>query len=140
MVVLEDYRTQHRELQSLMRQISELLNPEILEQDAKEVAGLLEIFAKKLVLHLAMEDQALYPTLFAFPDKKIQKLARQFMDEMGHIAQNFKSFINKWQHVADIESKPSIFIAETKQLFSVLEKRIEREDKELYPLINEHQN
>ena len=57
------------------------------------------------------------------------------MDEMSGIAQAFNQYYEKWTTNA-MREQPDAFVLETKRLFSVLGRRIERENSELYPLMD----
>ncbi|NOY39974.1 MAG: hemerythrin domain-containing protein [Nitrospirae bacterium] len=83
-----------------------------------------------------MEDNSLYPRLLASKDEKIRKIAKQFIEEIGGIAPAFNNYLNKWPNPASIESNPSDFINETRDLFNALKNRIDRENNILYPLID----
>jgi len=131
-----DFRLKHQELFQVASEISALLKHDELSNDASKVRGLLSMLAGKLKLHLVMEDEHLYPDLVRHSNEKVRKLARKYIDEMGGIAGTFDEYMNRWVSAADIQNNAKGFIEETKAVFKALSKRIEKEDNELYPLID----
>jgi hemerythrin-like domain-containing protein len=137
MLITDDYRRQHEEILELISKLSGYLYEQKLKNDAQEARKILSKLSGALKVHLAMEDNSLYPRLLASKDEKIKKIARQFIEEIGGIAPVFNNYLNKWPNPASIESNPSEFINETNKLFNALKNRIERENNILYPLIDQ---
>ncbi|HGY55230.1 MAG TPA: hemerythrin domain-containing protein [Caldithrix abyssi] len=135
MAITDQYRRQHSDLLNIAHQIAAELNPARLSNDATTVRSLLSTLAGKLSIHLAMEDKSLYPKLMQNSNPDVKATAKKFIDEMGGIAKAFDNYKNKWPHAMAIQKNPNDFISETKTLFNVLSKRIEKENKELYPLL-----
>jgi hemerythrin-like domain-containing protein len=88
--------------------------------------------AGKVKIHLATEDKVLYPNLEKHKDAKVQQMAKQFAAEMGQIKTVFEAYLAKYPTAQAIESHAADWVKETKDLFTVLGKRIERENNELY--------
>ena len=93
-----------------------------------ELAGILNI-------HLAMEDQALYPHLLDHGDLKVRTLAQRYVDEMGDLNVKFKAYFWLWTAAQQIEDDPNGFIRETSRILGALTARIYCENNELYPLL-----
>ncbi len=129
------FRRQHEELLSIASELSALLIPSALSKDAGPARKALSRLAGKLNVHLAMEDKSLYPHLLKSQDIKTQSTAKQFIEEMGNIAQVFKAYTQKWPHVAIIQDDPNGFIKETQGICEALGNRIDKENKVLYPLM-----
>jgi len=132
---VDNFKRQHDDLVKVANEISGLLNPVQLSKDAVQVRTLLSTLAGKLKIHLAMEDKALYPKLLAHHDEVVRRTATQFMDEMGGISEAFTSYLNKWPTASVIQSNASTFVRETKEIFSALSMRIQKENNKLYPLV-----
>jgi hemerythrin-like domain-containing protein len=133
MVRTARFRRQHDEIMAIVQEISSLLTND-LKKDARKVPQLLSTLAGKLTVHLAMEDNALYPSLLK--DDQLRPLAEEFMGEMGGISATFKEYVRKWPDAGTIEARAAEFIEETKRVFDVLHERITREDQELYPMVD----
>ncbi len=136
MLITDEYRRQHEEILELVNELSGYLYEQKLKNNALEARKILSKLAGALKVHLAMEDNSLYPRLLASNDKEIREVARQFIEEIGGIAPVFNNYLNKWPNPASIESNPLEFINETNELFNALKNRIYREDNILYPLID----
>ncbi|HKX90479.1 MAG TPA: hemerythrin domain-containing protein [Sphingopyxis sp.] len=86
-----------------------------------------------LVRHLKCEDWALYPRLMATGDAELMRITREFELEMGGLAADFVAYDNKWTRERVAADWPG-FCRETRIVFDLLAMRIEREERELYPL------
>lgn len=134
---LNNFKRQHREIRELADKISMILNQDLLVQDPMEVRNLLSTLSGKLMMHLAMEDQFLYPNLMESNDSQIQTTAARFSTEMGDLVKVFKDYSAKWLNPSTIQANHEAFIKESRAIFQALLKRIDREDRELYPLVEE---
>lgn len=66
------FRDRHKEMLDIANEISLHLNENELSEDATSV---LSKFFRKLNVHLAMEDNVLYPQLINYSDAKIKEIA-----------------------------------------------------------------
>jgi iron-sulfur cluster repair protein YtfE (RIC family) len=130
------FHKQHNELLELAKKIDELLVPEQLANDATEVRRCLSDLVGKLRMHLAAEDNALYPSLLKHENEEVKAIAQQFIDEMGNIGAVLASYLEKWSSHLPIQDNPMDFIKETRGIFSALADRIEKEDNKLFPLLD----
>lgn len=85
-----------------------------------------------LVRHLKCEDWALYPRLRASGEPDLVRLTRAFELEMGDLADEFAAYDDKWTAVR-VAADRAGFCRETTILFDLLQRRIEREERDLYP-------
>ena len=136
MDIIATFRRQHRQLLKITIEISNLLDPKGLAEDASNIRSLLSHLAGKLSVHLSMEDKYLYPNLLDSKDTRVSSLAKQYIDEMGDIKEVFGAYVKIWPSPTAIQNDPIKFINETKGIFEALQKRIDREDSNLYPLID----
>ena len=129
---LERLRAEHAALATLSRFLMEMV-AEAAPPRATELAAVRGMLRETLVRHLKCEDWALYPRLRGTGDLDINRLAKGFVDEMGHLAGDFEAYDARW--TADsIERRWGSFCAETTIIVDALETRIEREDRDLYPV------
>lgn len=126
------YQDQHRELLALAGKLAGMLDPAKLGQDAEPARKCLGEMAGKLNVHLAMEDQVLYPALLKGPAQSAD-LAKRFMEEMGGIKQAFGAYLATWPGAGAIQKDPSGFVTQTQGILGALGKRIEVEEGQLYP-------
>lgn len=98
-----------------------------------ELASARAKLRENLVRHLKCEDWILYPRLMATGDKELMRITRDFEIEMGDLAADFAAYDEKWtgeRAAADWAG----FCRETAAIFDMLAARVEREERELYPL------
>ena len=89
---------------------------------------------RKLLAHLAKEDNLLYPLLKAGSDARAAALAHRFADEMGDLAHRYRAYIADWP--ADrIAADWRGFGLETRRIVQTLNHRIMREETALYALL-----
>lgn len=136
MVRTDNYRRQHQELLALAQEVSAQLSPASIKQNATELRLTLSKLAGKLKIHLVQEDESLYPSLLKSSNAATTATAKRFIDDMGKIADAFTQYYNKWQTQV-LKDDPEGFIRETKGIFSALGGRIDKENKELYPLADQ---
>lgn len=129
---IERLRAEHAALVTLSQFLMELVvrprPPRPTELGA--VRGMLR---DTLVRHLKCEDWALYPRLRASGDLELNRLTTEFVDEMGHIAGDFSAYDARWTAEA-VEARWPDFCDETIGILDALGMRIEREDRDLYPV------
>ncbi len=131
------FRDQHDDLLKIASEISSHLNVDELSNDASEARLLLSKLLGKLTIHLAMEDKALYPQMLGHSDERVRDMARKFMEEMGGLRGAVNAYKKKWSSALPIQNDPTDFISQTKGIFDALANRIEREDNELYKMVDE---
>lgn len=134
---LDNFKRQHREIRELVSNITALLDRDLLLAEPAQVRYQLSALSGKLMMHLAMEDKFLYPSLMGKDDTKIQSTADRFSAEMGDLVKVFKDYSEKWLTPSSIKANPDTFIKDSHDIFQALLRRIEREDRELYPLVDQ---
>lgn len=133
----EAFRQAHQELLQLINTMSTTLVISELQRDAAQARALLSMLGGKLTIHLAMEDEALYPRLANHAKPEIRSHAERFKKEMGGILGVFKQYMTRWPTAEAIQTNTADFIAETEQIFTALRSRIAAEDKDLFPRLDE---
>lgn len=89
---------------------------------------------RTLRAHLATEDEWFYPALINSDGPLTASLVAHYRAEVGGLAQRFEDFVQHWNSSTVIDQGFDRFRTELLSLFHGLEDRIDREDKELYPL------
>jgi hemerythrin-like domain-containing protein len=135
MAITANLKKQHKEILDIVERISVLLNPDVLSQDAEKAEILLSKLTGHLELHLAWEDEALYPALLRHPKEEIRILTKVFSEEMGGISRTFARYTANWPNAAAIQQDPDSFINESREIFDSLSSRINQENNHLYPLL-----
>lgn len=88
-----------------------------------------------LRVHLAYEDVELYPKLIASVDLHVAHTAQGFVKEIGGLAVDLECFARHWSCSASIGSSFAEFSDGLNELLLALAVRIERENQQLYPLV-----
>ena len=136
MMKTEKFREQHVEILELANKISDLLNADQLRKDSSEMFKLVSRFTATVKLHLVMEDDVLYPLLREHKDLDIRSLAQKYIYEHGGARYNIIEYAAKWTKIFAIQQNPEGFIKDTKNIFDLLKKRIDKEDNELFPIVD----
>lgn len=130
------YREQHANLLLLARQLDPMLEAAALARDARAARALVSRLAGGLRVHLAMEDQSLYPFLLASADANVREHARRFRDDLGRIRSGLAEYLARWPTARAVESEPATFVAHTRELLLAVATRVAREDGELFALVD----
>jgi hypothetical protein len=129
MVDTRNFRRQHDEILALAASIRGQIR-------AKNVADANRSLAKLnglVKMHLATEDDSLYPRLMKSADPAVKKTAQEFHKEMGGLREVYAGFAKKWMPAA-VTADPSGFDVEFGKVTSALGDRIKRENEVLYAL------
>ena len=130
---LAELRNDHAELVSIVKQLEALI-----QRDTPPPS--VELFDKRrklsslLIAHLKAEDWVLYPPLLSSGDPQVAATAKQFVDEMGGLAQAYTVFTERWDALS-IESDWAGYRKAARGIIEALTDRIIRENRELYPLL-----
>ena len=135
MAVTDTYRRQHADFVELVGRIQPMLDPQTLPTQSRQVREMLSTLFGKLSVHLAMEDSSLYPRCQKHSNDKVREIATRFANEMSGHKSAVDAFGRKWTE-NEIRNNAALFSTETKKLFSVLNDRINRENREFYTLID----
>lgn len=129
---MQRLRAEHAALMTLSRIVLDMVRAPHPPRPTELVSarGLLR---DTLVRHLKCEDWVLYPRLMASGDPELIRITREFEIEMGDLAADFVAYDDKWT-AERVDAQWPEFCRETRVLFDVLAMRVEREERELYPL------
>ena len=137
MINLVNLNRQHASIKSEISFIEDELQKGGTAINLSEIALHISKLAGQLRIHLLEEDQFLYPNLLHSPEEEIKSMANQYIQEMGHLAQEYTSFKNKYNVGSKIRGQEEAFIREAHLVIKALKERMEREDKGLYQIIKE---
>lgn len=133
-------RQQHHEIVAIVNDMRKhLLAPQRMSAVTAESLGAsLEQLGKRLSSHLQIEDRGMYPRLQGTPGSPTAQVARRFSEEMVGIVEAFHAFQARWPDGATIHADRNRFVDECTTVFHDLTHRIDREEKELYPMVDAH--
>ena len=131
MVDRELLSKEHDEISALAVRLIEEVEASV---PGKDLSALRWRLNHVLMVHLAKEDKLLYPKLLASPATK--GLAQRFADEMGGLAESYLAYNAAWP-IQRVEAEWADFGEATRGIMNALRKRILREERDLYPRIEQ---
>ncbi len=102
--------------------------------NAEAIAKMIVSMSANIKMHLASEDRVLYPGLTGSSNTTAAQMAKKFQAEMGAIAAAYGDFSRKWNIGSKVAAEPDEFRKAADQILKALHERIQREDRDLYPL------
>lgn len=87
-----------------------------------------------LRIHLALEDEILYPALRKSSNPRTAEIAERNWREMGGLADTYLDFADAWKSADVLLAEQARFRSESTAVFKALAERIAREHREVYPL------
>lgn len=135
MLYLETLKRQHEEIAEIISQIKSDIDQKDIAKEALEISSKISNLAGKLKVHLNTEDQYMYPQLLKSSNSEVQTTAQAYIDEMGTISTEFMAYKDRFNTRTKITNEIDLFVSESKRIFSLLQKRIAKEDSNLYQQI-----
>jgi hypothetical protein len=132
-VNVDKFRQEHLDLLGAVALLREFVQAGV-PQHADAICKQLLAMAGTIKLHLAAEDRVLYPALAQADDPFVAHVGRKFQQEMGGIAEAFAAFVARWNLASKIAADPAGFKDEANAIFKALHTRVQRENRDLYPL------
>lgn len=106
--------------------------------DAAEIRRSLAAFSGTLRVHAAMEEEALYPELLASPDPAVRGIAEGLYRDLAGLYRRWDEFSERWKDTEAISQSTFSFRLDLARVLATLGRRMKREDRELYPLLDRH--
>ena len=106
-----------------------------MEDSLDELVWDINTLAGKLNIHMKTEHKFLYPELINSSNTNLRNISKEYSEEMGSIHIIFTEFKNQFNTKNKILNDKDKFLIESKKVLKLLENRIEKEDKSLYPKI-----
>lgn len=106
-----------------------------IDSNAAEIAGLIVSMSSIIKLHLAVEDQVLYPALRNGSNTTLATMGKKFQDEMSAIASAYMVFAGRWNHAAKVAGDPEGFRSDANTVLKILHERMQKENTVFYPAI-----
>ena len=128
------FRSQHSEIATIVQRIEAILASPNWAPRAQEIRQAFSELSAKLRIHLALEDDVLYPRLARHEDGKVRDLATRYQTEMGGIRDAYEAYLSAWVHSGKLVTEYSAFQTALRGLFTALKDRIHRENTQVYPL------
>lgn len=130
---IDAFKQQHVELLRAITTLRELVQQGV-QEHAETILQLVVSISATIKLHLAAEDRMLYPALGRASDPVITQTGQRFQQEMGGLASAYGAFARQWNLAGKIAGDPQGFRGDANTVFKALHQRVQRENRELYPL------
>lgn len=127
-------KQQHAQMAEIILELTSYPIESLVEK-AFEISRKIGQLAGILTFHLQSEDKFLYPSLIKNESSQIRSTAVAFTREMGDLGQKFATFKAKYMQPKNIKTDPKKFKEELDAIAALLDNRIKKEERELYPLL-----
>lgn len=130
----ELYRRQHGEILRHLDALDKLAGaaPE------QEVCLELSRLGGVVKLHLTLEDKNLYPRMLEHGDAGVRATAEEFKRTMSDLAPVYVAFHDKWIRPGAVDANRFQFAAEFRTVRDALRRRIDKENRGLYDVIDKN--
>ncbi|PJI07988.1 MULTISPECIES: hemerythrin domain-containing protein [Clostridium] len=132
---IDNLKRQHTDIYENIKSLKNFINGNVSEENAAEIARDVSVLAGILKVHLQAEDKFLYPDLLNSDDKNINKVAKEYIDDMGSLGNEFEQYKNKYNTKNKVCENIVDFKNNTHRIVNLIQNRLDKEDKYLYPLI-----
>lgn len=133
---IRHFKEQHIEILGLIKDMERYCNKGITNHKDELSRGLM-MLRFKVKLHLATEDKFLYPAIGTQPNAAVSHLSGFMREEMTGISTDFLMFSTRWERADAIYTKADRFYEDTTHIIKVLRHRIQHENTEFYPAIEQ---
>ncbi len=137
MYTLEELKKQNKDISELLDVLSVLIEHPHLKSNM-HVCEMTTRLNEKVWMHLVFEDNTLYSELSRHHNPDIQKLTQDFHQSAKDVKKLFSSYVRNWCHTHANDADHQAFVDESRQVFELIRKRIELEEKEIFPLVEKH--
>ena len=132
MVNVEELRKENQEIINLTNILHHLVADENLRSNPI-FCELMERFNKSVEAHLTHEDRSVYSDLLNNDDRQIHNLADQFITNTHELRRLMKDYTKRYCNSES--SNHTDFVNMTKEIFSMVDRRIDLENSKLFPVI-----
>ena len=135
---LDKFKHQHTDI---LRSIATLraLAQAGAQANATAIAQGIVAMSGTIKLHLAVEDKVLYPALQRGDNAELARLGRQYQSEMESIASAYDAFARRWNTADNVRRSAQDFRNEANVVLRKVYERMQREDHDFYPRIEEQE-
>ncbi|HEV7351746.1 MAG TPA: hemerythrin domain-containing protein [Brevundimonas sp.] len=135
MTATAQLRDEHDRILRQASGLAGIVDRDLTRDLASEARAAIVGLDRLLVVHLTTEDDWMYPMLMASADQRVSAAAGACFQDMGGLLGAWLAYRDHWSAEA-ILSAPERFRAATRGVIGALALRIERENAELYPLVD----
>ncbi|OJX79432.1 hemerythrin domain-containing protein [Magnetospirillum sp. 64-120] len=133
----DTYRKHHQELRDIAARVEQVLDVAAITRDPAAAAQAVRELFGKFSVHLALEDNSLYPRCLRNDDSHLRQVAQRFQNEMGDLGPRFDSYKKSWPGPLAIARDPATFVTDTIAILNLLRARVAREESEFYDIVDQ---
>ncbi|WP_206956271.1 hemerythrin domain-containing protein [Trinickia acidisoli] len=133
---IDKFKHQHVEIMQAVTELRSLAAAGVAE-NATQISAKIVSMSATIKLHLSVEDTVLYPALQKSPNAAHAALGSRYQSEMNGLAGAYTQFVGKWLSAKRIADDVDGFRADANAVFKALHERIQRENNELYPVLEQ---
>ena len=134
---IDQLKKQHTEIARLTKELQHYTDAAAVTSKAAAIASTLSKLSGILSVHLAAEDKYLYPQLSKSEHPEVSRTAQAFFTDMGTLAPVYQDYKQRFLTASRIAAAPDAFLKDTPAVLGALSARLQKEDRELYPLVAE---
>lgn len=138
MADIKNLERQHEDIRLLMSEIKNQVymsgNKEYLQENVDHIVKNINILSGKLKVHMSTEDRYLYPAMKISENPVLRKASKEYSSEMTAISEAFVSYKSAFNTRSKVLANDKEFVHLSQTILKKLETRMDREDKELYPV------
>ena len=131
---IDKFKHQHGDIKRRIAELRDLARAGA-DTHAEAIAQGIVAMSALIKLHLAVEDQVLYPALQADRQSDLARLARHYQSDMVPIAAAYYAFARRWNTSQRVREDAQGFRDDANLVLRKLHERMLREDREFYPQI-----
>lgn len=131
---IDKFKHQHGDIKRRIAELRDLARAGA-DTHAEAIAQGIVAMSALIKLHLAVEDQVLYPALQADRQSDLARLARHYQRDMVPIAAAYDAFARRWNTSQRVREDAQGFRDDANLVLRKLHERMLREDREFYPQI-----
>ena len=136
MYTLDELKKQNQEISQLCDVLSVLME-EPSFHDNPFVEDLMARFKEKVWMHLVFEDNTIYACLLKNQDKNTDEVVKDFHDSAKEIKHRFSVFVKHWRTIASMDEVHDELSKECRDIFAMIRDRVDYENTQIFPLIEE---
>lgn len=133
---IDNLKDSHADMLDVIGDLRAMLTQEQLSirPNAMTAHKLICELANKMKGHMSEQDKAIYPDLLIHKDPKLKSMAWGFLNGQKPMRKQFDQYHAKWLKNCDFNFSEE-FIADTFEIFDMIEDRIKREESILIPTL-----
>ncbi len=136
MSAIDNLKGGHTEMLDMIQDLRAMLTREQLSirPNAMTAHKLICDLAEKMKEHMSEQDRSIYPDLLIHRDPKLKSMAWGFLNGQKPMRKQFDQYHSKWLKNCDFNFSEE-FVADTFEIFDMIEDRIKREESILIPTL-----